>query len=316
MKKIKLVFFQLIILFFALLLVELCLRIINSDMKNYDIEMWRYAKELKVQDSILGHIHLKEAASILQGVEVKLNSRGMRSEEFKKEDKKILFLGSSISLGWGVEQTYSYPQLIQEKIFSDSLEYKILNGSIGNYNTYRYINNFLTNYTDIKPEIIVVNYFINDVESLKNGKSNWFIKNLQLAATLNIALKKFLSKSGIDLKSYYKDLYDEDNLSFLEMKNALSKLSEYSSKTDTTILLTVIPDIHFLEDYPFEGIHEKMKSISKEFGFEFHDQLPSLIGIPFIDLQIIKGDSHPNTFGHSIIAETLYPEIKRIITNK
>ena len=59
-------------------------------------------------------------------------------------DKKILFLGSSISLGWGVEQKDSYPGIIQTKLSSDSLNYLVLNGSIGNYNTFRYVNNFLS----------------------------------------------------------------------------------------------------------------------------------------------------------------------------
>jgi hypothetical protein len=51
---------------------ELVLRIKNSSMKNYDIEMWRYAKELKIpsQDSSLGHEHVKNASALLQSVDI------------------------------------------------------------------------------------------------------------------------------------------------------------------------------------------------------------------------------------------------------
>lgn len=291
------------------------IRVINSDMKNYDIEMWRYSNELKVQDPILGHNHLKDKTSILQDVEVKLNSKGMRSDEFDDNDKKIIFLGSSISLGWGVEQKDSYPGIIQTKLSSDSINYKVLNGSIGNYNTFRYVNNFLSNQTDIEPKVIVINYFINDAETLPINSSNWLIKNSQLFATLTITYKKLFSKSGFDLKQYYNDLYKNDNQSFLEMKESLNKLSEYSKQRNISILLTVIPDIHFLEDYPFDSIHKKMKSISEELGFEYHDLLPSLKGISFKKLQIIQGDSHPNELGHYKISESLYPKIKDIISN-
>ena len=291
------------------------IRVINSDMKNYDIEMWRYSNELKVQDPILGHNHLKDKTSILQDVEVKLNSKGMRSDEFDDNDKKIIFLGSSISLGWGVEQKDSYHGIIQTKLSSDSINYKVLNGSIGNYNTFRYVNNFLSNQTDIEPKVIVINYFINDAETLPINSSNWLIKNSQLFATLTITYKKLFSKSGFDLKQYYNDLYKNDNQSFLEMKESLNKLSEYSKQRNISILLTVIPDIHFLEDYPFDSIHKKMKSISEELGFEYHDLLPSLKGISFKKLQIIQGDSHPNELGHYKISESLYPKIKDIISN-
>ncbi|MBH45888.1 MAG: hypothetical protein CMC93_04655 [Flavobacteriaceae bacterium] len=315
MNKINSIIFQLSILFISLFFLELSLRFINSDMMNYDIEMWRYANELKIQDSILGHKHLKNKSSVLQGVEIKLNSKGMRSEGFTKEDSKILFLGSSISLGWGIQNKDSYPQIIQKKLILDSLNFKVLNGSIGNYNTFRYVNSFLSNQIEISPELIVVNYFINDVEILPVNSSNWLIRNSQLFATLKMTYSKLLSKSGFDLKSYYKGLYKEDNPSYIVMKKTLIKLSEYSKKNNTTILLTVIPDIHFLEEYPFENVHQKMKIISKELGFEFHDLFPSLKGIPFSELQIIPGDSHPNELGHLNIAESLYPEIKRIIIN-
>jgi len=315
MKIIKIVFYQILILVISIVIIEGIIRVINSDMKNYDIEMWRYSNELKIQDPILGHNHLKDKTSILQDVEVKLNSKGMRSDEFDDNDKKIIFLGSSISLGWGVEQKDSYPGIIQTKLSSDSINYKVLNGSIGNYNTFRYVNNFLSNQTDIEPKVIVINYFINDAETLPINSSNWLIKNSQLFATLTITYKKLFSKSGFDLKQYYNDLYKNDNQSFLEMKESLNKLSEYSKQRNISILLTVIPDIHFLEDYPFDSIHKKMKSISEELGFEYHDLLPSLKGIPFKKLQIIQGDSHPNELGHYKISESLYPKIKDIISN-
>ena len=315
MKIIKIVLYQILILVISIVIMEGIIRVINSDMKNYDIEMWRYSNELKVQDPILGHNHLKDKTSILQDVEVKLNSKGMRSDEFDDNDKKIIFLGSSISLGWGVEQKDSYPGIIQTKLSSDSINYKVLNGSIGNYNTFRYVNNFLSNLTDIEPKVIVINYFINDAETLPINSSNWLIKNSQLFATLTITYKKLFSKSGFDLKQYYNDLYKNDNQSFLEMKESLNKLSEYSKQRNISILLTVIPDIHFLEDYPFDSIHKKMKSISEELGFEYHDLLPSLKGISFKKLQIIQGDSHPNELGHYKISESLYPKIKDIISN-
>lgn len=313
MKIIKIVFYQVLILITSIIIIEGIIRVVNSDMKNYDIEMWRYANELKIQDSILGHNHLKNKSSILQNVEIKLNSKGMRSDEFEINDKKILFLGSSISLGWGVEQKDSYPGIIQTKLLSDSINYKVLNGSIGNYNTFRYVNNFLLNQTDVEPNVIVINYFINDAETLPINSSNWLIKNSQLFATLTITYKKLFSKSGFDLKQYYNDLYKNDNQSFLEMKESLNKLSEYSKQRNISVLLTVIPDIHFLEDYPFETIHKKLKIITEELGFEYHDLLPSLKGLSFNELQIIQGDSHPNEKGHSKMAESLYPKIKELI---
>ena len=315
MKNIKFISSQIIIIFISFFIIEFTLRIINSDMTNYDIEMWRYSKELKISDPILGHKHVNGKSSILQNVEIKLNSDGMRSNKIDSTKKSILFIGSSISLGWGVEFNKIYPQLIQNNFITDSLNYQVLNGSVGNYNTYRYVNNFLSNQKNVKPDYLVVNYFINDSETLPVGESNWFIKNSQLCATLSLTLRKVLSKKGGDLKDYYKNLYSDQNKGFIEMKQSLKKLSEYGRENDLPIFLLLIPDIHFLEDYPFKIINKKMKSLSSEFNFIYFDLLPSLDGTPFKQLQIIEGDSHPNKLGHQKISESLYPFIKQTLIN-
>lgn len=61
----------LIALAVALLASELILRLQNSSMRNYNIEMWRYAKELKTPSAVpeLGHEHLRNASAVLQSVE-------------------------------------------------------------------------------------------------------------------------------------------------------------------------------------------------------------------------------------------------------
>ena len=45
---------------------EAVLRIKNMSMQNYDIEMWRYAKELKTPsaDPALGHEHIKNSSAL------------------------------------------------------------------------------------------------------------------------------------------------------------------------------------------------------------------------------------------------------------
>ena len=54
----------------ALLVSEAVLRVKNSSMTNYDIEMWRYARELKVKrsDPSFDCEHLKNKTAVLQNV--------------------------------------------------------------------------------------------------------------------------------------------------------------------------------------------------------------------------------------------------------
>jgi len=86
--------------------IETFLRIKNHYIINYDIEMWKYSKKLKeaVTDNKINHIHKKNKLAILQNVEIKINSLGMRGDDddiqkWQSSDLKILFMGSSIMLG-------------------------------------------------------------------------------------------------------------------------------------------------------------------------------------------------------------------------
>src|ERR1700730_12834131 len=88
---------------------EAMLRVKNASMKNYDIEMWRYSKELKTHSDnpSLGHVHLKHRSALLQGVTIRTNEWGLRGPPLAARDpgkRRILFLGSSITLGWGVPE--------------------------------------------------------------------------------------------------------------------------------------------------------------------------------------------------------------------
>ena len=51
-------------------------------MTNYDIEMWRYARELKVSsdDPALDFEHLKNKSAVLQNVDIRLNEWGLRGD--------------------------------------------------------------------------------------------------------------------------------------------------------------------------------------------------------------------------------------------
>ena len=80
MKNILPILFSTILLListlFAFIVGEGFLRLKNLDMKNYDMEMWKYAKSLKrpSQNAVLGHEHIPNKTATLQSVDITLNS--------------------------------------------------------------------------------------------------------------------------------------------------------------------------------------------------------------------------------------------------
>jgi lysophospholipase L1-like esterase len=109
---------------------------------------------------------------------VSTNSWGIRGKEFSKDKEegtyRILFLGDSMTFGWGVEDNQPYPALIEKYLNSPA-------PPIGNYKKVETINAAFTDgftvddyylyYKEIaskfKPDLVIVNLFpYNDISDL------------------------------------------------------------------------------------------------------------------------------------------------------
>ena len=161
---------------FSLLFLEIFVRVFIDDGMNYEIEMMKYANQLK-KISInkkIGIEHRINVTGKYMGTQVNLDENGFRYSKKNKKDKdkeKILMLGDSMTFGWGANNTFS--SLLNDKINN----YEVLNAGIGNTNTIMQINNFFENFSDkFSYKIIVLNFFINDFENIIIKPPNFFQK--------------------------------------------------------------------------------------------------------------------------------------------
>src|ERR1700693_2065419 len=103
---------KLALLAFALLLTALFLevgfRIAFHQSRDFSMEMWKYAVRLKrpVPNPDLSFAHVPNNESVLMGVDVKINSQGLRDYEYPLTKSsgtyRIMMLGDSTTFGWGV----------------------------------------------------------------------------------------------------------------------------------------------------------------------------------------------------------------------
>ena len=306
----SIVVFIITILVLALVL-EFVLVFKNKDGRNYDIEMWKYSRTLKRVSSNprLGHEHVPNKSARLQNVDIRINSLGMRGDEPKAADTKIVFLGSSITFGWGVAEAKIYPEILEARLKTDGKSVEIYNAGIGNYNSAREIELFFSKLEQIKPNIIILNSFIRDAEVIPSPKRNWLLENSQLAVTIWSRLEQLKRKFGVEksFQQHYKDIYADDYAGWIEMQKAFERLSTYAQANKVRVIVTMIPDIHNLKNYPFIFIHEKTARIAQANGFEFIDFFDSFKDISDqSSLWAMPGDPHPNETGHRLMVNQLY----------
>jgi len=297
----------------ALALGEGVIRLKNASMRNYDIEMWRYSRELKrvSDDPILGHEHRTSARAVLQSVEIRLNDRGLRGGPIpppQSAQRRILFLGSSITLGWGVTEEATMTARLEAMLRAAGSNAVVMNAGIGNYNAVRYVELFLQRLTDLEPTDVVIHYFVNDAEILPPPRTSFVLRNSQLAATVWTAAQRLIQSNDYgSLVEFYRALYRPESAGFKSMVEALRKLSNYARAKGIRVFIAVTPDIHRLTGYDLTFVHEIMKREAEELGFRYVDLLPALRGLPPERIFAMPGDPHPNAAGHTLMAEAILP---------
>jgi lysophospholipase L1-like esterase len=301
----------------ALLMGEGILRIKNSSMTNYDIEMWRYARELKVRstDPSLDFEHLKNKSAVLQNVKISLNEWGLRGGPVTPvgpDTRRILFLGASTTLGWGVREEETVEKQLEKRLAGAGVRAQVLNAGVGNYNAERYVSRFFKQLTGLNPTDIVVQYFMRDAEDLPSSRGNVFMRNSELAVTLWIAYHRLLDRFGDgDLVARYRKVYDPAQPGFVVMEDELRKLAQYAQAHGIRLYFMMIPDVHDLVDYKFTFVHDIMRNFAQANGYSYVDLLPAMRGLQPQQIWAMPGDPHPNAFAHQLMADAIFPLMVR-----
>lgn len=298
---------------------ELLVRLKNSSMTNYDIEMWRYAKELKRKspDPALDFDHVTSKSAVLQGIDIRLNEWGLRGSSLSplpSGGRRILFLGGSITLGWGVAEPDTVQAQLEKRLRDAGEKAQVLNGGVGNYNAERYVSRFFKKHAELKPTDIVVQYFLRDAEDLPPGGGNTLLRNSQVAVTLWIAYHRLFDKKGEQtLVEHYRQAYQPDAPGFLVMKAKLKELADHARAHNVRVFLAMTPDVHNLVDYKLGFVHDIMREVAGDLGYTYIDLLPAMRGRRPEELFAMPGDPHPNALGHKLMAEAIFPVVSRTV---
>lgn len=162
---------------------------VSADTKRYLTEYYMgYERSIPERsaecgryDSALIYTYRANASCLQENLEFKdsiyINRLGLRDDDSSLVAPEIICLGDSYTMGWGVQQQKSFPQLLETKT-----GIKVLNAGISSYGTAR--ETLLLNRLDTSNlKAIVIQYSYNDI-----AENNAYIKN---DFRLNVPEKKY-----------------------------------------------------------------------------------------------------------------------------
>jgi len=92
-----------------------------------------------------------------------VNSRGFRGKAPDPDKRTILFLGDSVTFGWGVRAEDCFVGLIQQRLKSEGYgDYDVINAGVPGYSSYQCLVYLREILKQIRPDVIIVETGIND----------------------------------------------------------------------------------------------------------------------------------------------------------
>lgn len=295
-------------------LVEIGVRLYTRYAIVYDVEMTRYANEIKVEspNPKIGHVHRPESSAFLMGVPVEINRDGFRDRDYpveRTDARRTVILGDSLTFGWGVEREKTFEFLLEEEL-GRRAPTELINLGTGNYNTEQEVNLFRDKGLKYSPDQVVLFYFINDAEATP-VKSDWEFLGRSRAFTFfwsrtKAAISRF--SAGSSFGDYYSGLYQDGQPGWEATKSAFLALREMAQEEGFGLDVVLLPELHQPQDYPFTAEHAKVTEFLDRNDISYLDLAPSFQDVvdPY-SLWVALDDAHPNELAHRRIAEETLP---------
>ena len=313
----------------ALILVELFLRLNNQGPWG-NLDNQRNDPTINKPHENLGWIpnqgtyYFEPFSDEGKGFTVNILEDGSRAVKHKNQNTssdELIFLGGSITLGWGVNDEQTFASKLQKKINN----YSIKNFSAGGYGTYQLflrLEELLSQNKNIKTVVLI---YVPNHATRNIGDEFWLrtltkfskrgyvglpyasinennelvrhkpIKYIRTPFMESIAISNKIAKRIMRSK-----LKGNDEKKFLVTNVIFSEIKKITEKNNKKLIIANI-----------SGDEEAFKPYSKTFKNSKIDHFSCIIKRTS-DL-VIKGDGHPNSLMHTMFSECMHDNLKNFI---
>ena len=300
---------------------EVALRLLSTHwLYVYDVEMWRYAKLIKVVSEVPGVVEEQRpnGNAFLMGARVRTESHGFRlpdpvTEAQRRPDDRIVVVdGDSLTFGWGVPEGQTYSDMLERTLAVECPKQggrraTVHNAGIGNCNTSMEFARYKLRIRPyVHPDWVVLGFSFNDAEADPVPSTNPFLWN---SALLALASSRFLKASDPALHNYndyYKGLYQDGKPGWESAKRAFREFGALLQADHVPATLLLMPELHDPKNFgPLKDIYDRVGKIGRESGWEVIDASVDFPPGPGDQYFVSKEDAHPNPKAQALYAQAL-----------
>lgn len=292
---------------------------------SYYADTERYQRA-KLPDAELYYVHEPNTDAHYRYFRVRINSLGMRGAEISEkapDELRLLFLGDSVTFGWGVEEEDTFAErvgsMLEERL---GRPVRSLNSGVGSYNTQSEWG-FLSRHGDrLEPDLVALVYVVNDIEIMPNtrfdpmaGARPGQMSPPELMAWL--LGKSWAYRTIMHFRRYRQGTTGAvDAAALLRSRGwqasaeALGRIAEWC---DTRNLPLVIYLARITPDPISDALAPALSTLGEEYEFRFVDPLAWFRDDDPRDVTNSVVDVHLNPAGHAIFAEGIANSIGELL---
>ncbi len=308
----------------------------------------------KVQaDSLLGWKMVANHFHYTYSHPVQINSLGLRDREVgpkKDNEYRILVLGDSHVYGQGVSNEQTFTNRLEQRLNSGVHEvfFRVINAGVRAYSINQEIAFLETTGLALKPNFVILSFYLNDFESVnvtQSYLSHKFDATGRYIFDLNgpeseILLQRWRHMQALRQFRALMFIYDrvkawharDDYRSRMlngttdpDIGDKISRVSYFIIKFKELLdgnklqgLIAVVPySLQITRDFPNEIYQSTISTIAKQTGLDYVDLLPAFKRDYAATRRVptIPYDGHYDSGGHGIICDALYDHLVERWTN-
>lgn len=240
---------------------------------------------------------------------VEINEEGLRDEPFDPENEepiRVLVLGTSTTLGYGVNRTDTFSNRVERRLDSRyDREVQVLNAGSNGYGMKDYYKYLKYRGADFNPDIVVIAFKRIDwysrryVDRLNEKAAEQIREEHNGSLTDSEYNKKFKTRVGELIKKKWRQTpVNETDLAYMSEVEAVANKNNISTVYYSIDTIRKEEKKEYIESWA-ERNNKKIYYSPKDYRNNFGERV-----------RVSEYDSHPSEIGHRIIADGLYPVLK------
>jgi hypothetical protein len=254
---------------------------------------------------------------------IKINSDGFRDREYSIEKPnntiRIIVLGDSVTFGWGINVSDTYPKVLERMLNNDlntTINFEVLNFGVPGFNTLEEIHLLEKKGFKYNPDVVIIGYVAGDAEN------NTKLKTKEIFIEVDKLFKERFQDRNLSRveENFHKSelagrlLRDDLIKNFNQnLENYVLKPLEYLKMLSQEKKIKKIIIVFLTDTYPIEK--DRIVELANKYNFCVIDAYDYLKKYSLESLILNKNDDHYNSFAHKLIAEFIFLQISREDSN-